>query len=211
MYEILFYVALFIGIIPLLILILKKRAFDFKEPIAPFVWLTALATLYELVGTVLLKLNTAYWFQIYSFLEIVTLGYFFFKLFQPKYKTVFQVFLVLLIVAYCVSFFFWGEKSKLIPNAINKTSVTLFVLAFSFLWYKTLYGKREIYNPLQQSVYYFVLGFSIYYAGTFFLFLLSSPIFNSNLYFYNYWLVNILATFILRILLITGVWKLKQD
>ena len=211
MYQILFYIALFIGFIPLLILFLKKRAFDLKKPIIPFVWLTALATLYEFIGTGLLEIKTSYWFQVYSFLEIITLSYFFFKLFQPKYKIAFWVFLVLLITTYGFSFFFWNENAGLIPKAINKTPLTLFVLTFSFLWFKELFKKMKIQNPWQNADFYFVSGFAIYYSSTFFLFLLGSFIFNSNVYFYDYWLVNIIATLILRIFLIIGVWKMKQD
>lgn len=211
MYFFFAYVALFIGIIPLLILFLKKRVFDFKEPIIPFVWLTALATLYEFIGTVLLQIKTSYWFQVYSFLEIVTLSYFFFKLFQPKYKTAFRVFLVLLLTTYGFSFFFWDENAGLIPKAINKIPLTLFVLTFSFLWFKELFKKMEIQNPWQNTDFYFVSGFSVYYSSTFFLFLLGNFIFNSNIYFYDYWLINVMATLILRTFLIIGVWKMKQD
>lgn len=211
MYFFFAYVALFIGIIPLLILFLKKRVFDFKEPIIPFVWLTALATLYEFIGTVLLQIKTSYWFQVYSFLEIVTLSYFFFKLFQPKYKTAFRVFLVLLLTTYGFSFFFWDENAGLIPKAINKIPLTFFVLSFSFLWFKELFKKMEIQNPWQNTDFYFVSGFSVYYSSTFFLFLLGNFIFNSNIYFYDYWLINIMTTLILRTFLIIGVWKMKQD
>lgn len=188
-----------------MILFVKKKGFDFKEPITPFIWLTALATLYELIGTRLLKLNTTYWFQLYSLLEFIALYYFFFKLFQPKYKTVFRLFLILLVITYFFSFFFWNENSSLIPKAINKTPVTLFVMVFCFICFKNYLGKTE----KQSSVFYFILGFSVYYSSTFFLFLWSNFIFYSNLYFYDFWIINILATLILRIFLIAGVWKMK--
>lgn len=211
MYQIFFYIVLFIGIIPLLVLFLKKRAFDFKEPITPFIWLTAFATLYEFIGTGLLEIKTSYWFQLYSFLEIITLSYLFFKLFQPKYKTAFWVFLVLLLTTYSFSLFFWDENAGLIPKAINEVPLTLFVLTFSFLWFKELFNKMEIQSPWQDTDFYFVSGFSVYYSSTFFLFLLGNFIFNSNIYFYDYWLINVMATLILRTFLIIGVWKMKQD
>ncbi len=205
------YIALFIGIIPLSILLLKKRVFDFKEPITPFVWLTAFATLYEFFCSVILKINTNYWSQFYSLIEFIALYYFFFKLLKPKYKNVVQGFLILLATSYFLSFFFWNENSSFIPKAINKTPLTFFVLTFSFLWFKELFKKMEIQNPWQNADFYFVSGFSVYYSSTFFLFLLGSFIFNSNVYFYDYWLINIIATFILRTFLIIGVWKMKQN
>lgn len=211
MYQILFYIALFIGFIPLLILFLKKRAFDSKEHITPFVWLTALATLYEFIGTVLLKINTTYWSQLYSFLAFLTLYYFFFKLFRPNYKNAFRIYFILFTIIFCISFFFWTDKNTFITRAINRIPLTLFVLTFSFFWFKELFKKMKIQNPWQNADFYFVSGFAIYYSSTFFLFLLGSFIFNSNVYFYDYWLVNIIATLILRIFLIIGVWKMKQD
>ncbi len=211
MYQVFFYIALFIGIIPLLILFIKKRAFDFKEPVTPFIWLTAFATLYEFIGTGLLEIKTSYWFQLYSFLEIVTLFYFFFKLFKAKYKTAFGIFLVLLVTTYSFSFFFWNENSGLISNAKNKASITFFVLTFSFLWFKELFKKMDIQNPWQNDNFYFVSAFSVYYSSTFFLFLLGGFISNSNVHLYDYWLINVMATLILRTFLIIGVWKMKQD
>lgn len=211
MYQVFFYTTLFIGIIPLSIVFLKKRPFDFKEPITPFIWLTAFATLYEFIGTGLLEIKTPYWFQLYSFLELVTLFYFFFKLFKTRYKTIFGIFLVLLVITYSFSFFFWNENSSLIPKAINKTPLTLFVLTFSFLWVKELFEKMEIQNPWQNPDFHFVSGLFVYYSSTFFLFLLANYIFESNVYFYDYWLINVIATLLLRTFLIIGVWKMKQD
>lgn len=211
MYQIFFFIALLIGIIPLLILFFYKKALDFNRAIIPFVWITALATLYEFVGTGLFKFNTSYWFKIYSFLEIVSVYYFFLKLFKPKYKKIVQGFLILLIITCIYSFFYWNKDEGLILIATNKSPLTLFVLTFSFLWFKELFYKMEIQNPWQNANFYFVSGFLLYYSSTFFLFLLASFLFKSNVYFYDYWLINIVATIILRTSLIIGVWKMKQD
>ncbi len=67
----------------------------------------------------------------------------------------------------------------------------------------------EIPDLMDSSVFYFITGFFMYYSTTLALFLMSSFIFTSELYFYDYWLVNVIATLILRICLIVGVWKMK--
>jgi hypothetical protein len=170
-----------------------------------------LATLYEFIGTVLFKINTTYWSQLYSFLAFLTLYYFFFKLSRPNYKNAYHIFFILFIIIFCISFFFWTDENTFITRAINRIPLTLFVLTFSFLWFKELFKKMEIQNPWQNANFYFVSGFSIYYSSTFFLFLLGNLIFNSNIYFYDYWLINVMATLILRTFLIIGVWKMKQD
>lgn len=208
MHQVLFFTALFIGIIPLLIVLAQKRALNFIEPIIPFIWLTAVATLYEFFGSVMLKINTSYWWQLYSLLEFITLYYFFYKLFGSSYKKTFILFVILLSVTYIISCVFWGEQ--FISTAINRIPLTLFVFTFSFKWFKELFKKMEIINPWQKANFYFVSGLSIYYSSTLFLFLLSNYIFMSNEYSYDYWLINVIATFILRIFLTMGIWKMKQ-
>lgn len=208
MYSILLYTALFAGILPLLMAFSKKGAFVFKEPIAPFIWLIFLATLYEGIGTIVLKIDSSYWNKIYSLLEFLTVFYFYFKLFQPRFKTIFLLFFVLLLLTHIISFY-WAEYSPLIVIAVNKTPLTFLVLLGSFWWVRDLFRSDEIQNLWQNSTFYFVSAFYIYYLVTMPLFLMGSFIFDSDLYFYDFAIVNILATLILRILLTIGVWKMK--
>lgn len=219
MYTVVFYIALFIGFIPLLVLFLKKRAFDRNHPVVPFIWLTAIASLYEFVGTGLLKINTAYWFQLYPLLSFLALHYFFSGLLKPLYKNVFRISLILFIIIYGISFLYWEDHDKLVSSAINRSYITLFIVIFTFIWFKSLfekldssniYEKVDIPNLWQSALFYFISGMFIYYSTTFFLFLSSSFIYISNLYLRDYWLVNVLATLILRTFLIVGVWKMKR-
>lgn len=209
MYYIFLYIALFAGILPLLVLFSKKRAIAFKESITPFIWLTFIATLYELVGSIILKINIDYWYQVYSLLEFLTVFYFYFKLFQPRFKTIFYFFIFFWTVIYGISFYCWVEYSSFIALAINTIPLTFFVLFFSLRWVRDLFKSDEIQNLWQNPTFYFVAAFYIYYLVTMPLFLMSSFIFDSNLYFYDFAIVNIMATLILRILLTIGVWKMK--
>lgn len=211
MYQIFFYAALFIGIIPICILLLQKKAFSTNDGIIPFVWLTGIATVYELIGTVIFKINTNYWFQLYPLLEFLAVFYFFSNLFKEKYKIIFRVFLALFIISYFLSFIFWSSSQKFLPLAINTIPLTVFVLFCSYAWFKRMFETTSIENPWQNSSFYFVSGFLVYHSSTFLLFILGNYLFNSNKYIYDYWLVNILATFVLRTFLIIGVCKMKQD
>ena len=211
MYYPLIYIALFLGVIPLVILFSKKRAFVASESIMPFVWLIFIATLYEIIATFLFKINTAYWFQLYSLLEFLTIYYFFYKLFHFTYNKTLKLFLALLISVYVISLFFLDANNILISEAINRIPITIFSFTFSFIWFKELFNKMEIENPLNYPTFYFVSGLAIYYSGTTILFLLSSLIFESDSYFYNFWTVNVLATLFLRIFLIIGVWKMERE
>ncbi len=221
MYQIIFYTALFIGVVPLLVaFVLKKKEIYLKHPVFPLVVLTALATLYEFVGSKILEINTVYWFQLYPLIEFITLYYFFSRI-LPEYRKFLRIFLPLAIIFYSASFFYLDEENKFVSLAINRNFIAFFALVFSSIWLKDLFNKLKNLNPFekieipniwQSDIFYFVTGIAVYHTATFSLFLLSSFIFNSsNLYFYNYWLVNLLATLFFRIFLIIGVWKMKQD
>jgi hypothetical protein len=210
LYIVVFYIALFIGVLPLFFLFVKKRAFDKSHPVVPFLWLTAIASFYEFFGSVLLKINTSYWFQLYPFLSFLLLYYFFFNLLKPDYKYLFRVFFILFIIVYGISFYFWSDNDRFVSSAINRSSITIFVFTFASLWFKNVFEKMDIPNLWQNDMFYFIVGLTFYYSSTIFLFLSSIFILNSNLYFYDFWLVNVIATLVLRILLCLGVWKMKQ-
>lgn len=211
MYIVVFYIALFIGALPLFLLVIKKRVFDKNHPVIPFLWLTAIASFYELFGSVLLKINTSYWFQLYPFLSFLALYHFFFYLLKPDYKNLFRMFFILFIVFYGISLYFWSDNDRFISSAINRSFITIFVFTFALIWFKNVFEKMDIPNLWQNDIFYFIVGLTIYYSSTIFLFLSSIFIYNSNLYFYDFWLVNVIATLVLRILLCLGVWKMKQD
>lgn len=208
MYSILLYTALFAGILPLLMAFPKKRAFVFKEPITPFIWLIFLATLYEGIIAIVLKTNIIYWNHIYSFLEILTVFYFYFKLFHPRFKTILILLFVLLILTHIISFYLI-DTSLFIAVAVNTVPLTSLVILGSFWCVRDLFKSDETQNLWQNPAFYFVSAFYIYYLVTMPLFLMANFIFDSNLYFYDFAIVNIMATLILRILLTIGVWKMK--
>ena len=219
MSDYIFFFTLFIGIIPLLILFIKKRAFDKNHPIVPFIWLTALASAYEFIFTIILKINTSYWFQLYALLSFLALFYFFFKLLKLQFKTVLKWSLIVFLIIYANSFIYWTEMSQYISTAINRAYITVFVLFFTVIWFKTLFEKLQystvfekidVQNLWQSEIFYFISGIFIYYSTTLFLFLSINYIFNNNsIYFYDYWFVNTLATLLFRTLMIVSVWKMK--
>jgi hypothetical protein len=200
--------ALFIGIIPFSILLWKKRALDNKEAVVPFIWVTAVATLYEYFVTELLYINSTYWFQLYTFLEIVCLFYYFYRILGQQYKKSIYLMLALLLIVYTISCFFWSNMSSLVSLAINACSISLFIFIFAFLHFKTLMEKEN--SLWEQPNFHFTVGFSIYYSCTLLLFLLSKELYKTN-HSLDPWLINILAGIILRTLLITGTWKMKAN
>jgi len=211
LYDALTYIALLSGVLPLSILVIRYKSVLVKGHIMPFIYLTATATAYEFFCSLLLNVNSSYWSQAYSLFELCTIYYFYNKTFQRKYKSLFILSFVVLVVTYCVSAFFWTSTNSLLAKAINKLPITVFVLGFSFMWVKDLFGEMAIDAPQNSSTFYFITGLSMYYSITFLLFLFGYYIANSSDYFYDFWVINIIATIILRICLTVGVWKMKPN
>lgn len=209
LYEVVYYLALFIGIIPLSILLWNKKAFDHKEAVIPFVWITAIATLYEYFGTEVLYINSTYWFQLYSFLEIVFLFYYFYRIFGSKYKKSLYSMLAVLLITYIISCFFWSDKSSNIPLAINACSVSLFVFIFAFLHFNSLMTEET--SVWKQPNFLFTVGFSLYYSATLLLFVFCEYLDRTTSNLDEYWIINIFALLVIRILLIIGTWKMQAE
>ena len=219
MFEILFFLCFVIGLIPIVILFLRKRILNFRHPVVPFVWLTLISSLYEYIVTELFEINAAYWFQFYSLSAFISILYFFLKTLKFKYIFLFRLSILFFIITYLSSFMFWDTDNFLISTAINNVYLTCIVILFTLLWVKEIFENIENKSPFENEnminlweseIFYFVSGLFIYYCTTFFLFLSSNLILSSKLYFYDYWLVNILAVILLRLLLIISVWKMKK-
>lgn len=202
------YIVLFLGIVPLTILIYRKEAFSLDQPAVPFLWLTAISAGYEYIGSLLLGLDTTYWFSVYNLLEFICLFYFFYKVLKDNHRAILYSFSILFGIAYIYSLIHLNDVLESV--AINAIPTFLIVATCCGLWFKNLFEKTAISNLWQNAEFYFISGFVIYYSGTFLLFLMSDFIFKSNLYFYNYWFMNIAAGLILRVLLIIGTWKMKS-
>lgn len=201
-------IILYSGFIPLIILIFKKKALDFKEPIVPFIWITAIASIYEILNTKVFLVNASYWFQIYPLLEIIGLYFFFSKVFKEKHESVIKLFVIILLIIYSSSFLLWNSYINLQSHSLNKSFITLFVLLGCFTWFKNLFKNIEVENLWSLPSFYFISAFFMYYSSTILLFSLGNFIYSSKEMF-DLWWVNVLASLILRILLTIGTWKMK--
>lgn len=202
-------ITLYSGIIPLIILLFKKIAFNFKEPIVPFIWITAIASIYEIIGTGFLQINTSYWFQIYSFLEIIGLYYFFSKLSKGKHTVITNLLFIVLLIAYSISFIFWKDNGSLQAHSINSSSITFTVVIGCIFWFKNLFKDITEEYLWNIPTFYFIAAILMYYCSTLLLFSLGNIVF-SDTYLNDYWLINVIATLILRILLTIGTWKMRS-
>src|SRR5690606_31765934 len=134
-----------------------KPGSERPKSIYPFIWLLALATVYELFGTTIFKLNTAYWFQLYTPLEFFAIYYYYRKILYPAYSLFFKIALLFFGIVYLVScFFIWRPESKLFSTLVNQVPLTIFVIIGSFLWFRELFSDMNIENLWKNPHFYFV-------------------------------------------------------
>lgn len=208
--TILFYSALLSGFLPWSLLCFRKKTFVFRSaPVAPYLFYILVATLYELVATQIFRINTSYWFQLSLLLEAMTLFYFFNKITLSYHALLKNVVFGVVLIIYGLSFFLWKETTSLTPYAINHLALFLLVLTGLFLWVQRLFGETTVKNLWAYPDFYFVAGIAFYYFSTLFLFLFSRYIYEQHLGLSDFWLLNVVATLILRLTLTLGVWKIR--
>lgn len=209
-YYVLLYVTLLTGLFPLIMFIGKGNHLNKQNNyVLPLILLIAVSSIYEYVVSGVLKISVIPWYQIHSLLEFLALYYLFIKLIVQRPKWFFLTFLGLFLLIYVYSFFCLKEDSAFLAKSINKSFLTLFIMWCSFLWVKQIFDQKKILSLYKESSLYVVMGLFFYYSTTISLFMLSSYIYNNDIYFNDYWLVNIIASLILRIILSIGVWKMK--
>lgn len=210
---VLLYFVIVFGISPFLYFLVARRqsAIELK-PILPYVFLTFISSLYEFFGTLTFGWNVSFWFLIYDILDFFCVFYFFHIILQKKYSKIFATFLVLFIALCCYLYLHYYINDFLIVNNYFKGFITFFVLLFSILWFVKMFAEVYVDNLLNNSTFYFISGFILYYCGTLFLFLLSNYILEvDSALFQSYWVVNIVLNFVLRTLLLVGLWKAKVN
>lgn len=207
----LLYFVIIFGITPLLYYFIarSKNARELK-PIIPFITLTFVSSLYELFGSLIFGWNVSYWFVFFEILAFLCIYYFYFEILQKQFLKLFLLTLFLFLgFCFYLSLNFIIKDFFIVSSYLN-TFTTLFILFFTIIWFRRLILDASVENLLENSTFYFISGFILYYFGTLFLFLISNYLYKFDaLSLQSYWVVNIILNLILRILLIVGLWKAR--
>lgn len=201
--------AILFGLLPIAFYWVLKPKLDKKiNGIVPFLYIVFIASVYEFVGTLLLKINAGNWIITYKILAFFSISYFFYFLLGKKYKTIFSLFIITFLVIFFITFNDWDSKNFLVVNSYLATHLTAFVLFFSIIWTKKVVENK---TPFDYN-FYFVFGLVLYYTGTIFLFLIANELYKiSKVDYQLYWLFNIFFNLVLRTSLIIGIWKAKRN
>jgi hypothetical protein len=209
-YAFLFYTALILGVIPLLLVIFNYSKFKKKRnPILPYLIVVFVASFYEYFGTHLLEINSTNWLITYKVLAISSLQYFFYHILQKKFKLLFIAFSIIFIVTFIYHLPYLNNTTVLDISAYLNAITTSLVLTFSVLRFIQFETKTVEYYTKRDTNFYFIMGLVLMYGGTLFLFLYAKNLYFTNKeLFITAWMLNLFLNIVNRTLLIIGVWKL---
>jgi hypothetical protein len=203
-------IILLLGFCPFLFFLLKINIFKSFKSIIPFVFLIFLSSSYELIFSYFLKINVSFWFLVYNILSFFCVFYFFYFELKRKNNNFFLLTFILFVILLIYLYQNFNMQEVLIINSYLKIFITSFILICTTLWFVKLIKEGFLLNLLQTGSFYFIAGFVIYYCGTLFLFLLSDQLYKTDpKLFTYYWGINIFLNFVLRTLLLVGLWKLR--
>lgn len=200
------------GLVPFLLLVFAVKKKKKIGSILPFTLVVFIASIYEFVASILLKINVENWFFIYAFTAFYSILYFYYILNPKEKKNIFLVIATLFLLVFVVSFYHKFSVSFLVISSFFNVYQTLIVFLFSILWFKKIFEDLEFDNLFNSPDFYFISGLLLYYCGSVVLFLLANDIYATDqANFQYYWLLNVILNFILRTLLIVGIWKAQRE
>lgn len=172
MREFIFYFFNVLGVLPLILYFLKgSRNKDYLKFLLPFIVLMFIASIYETIFTHILKIGSTPWFRIYSFLEFYTLLYFYWKLLNRKWLSLF--FGIVYLLNYCHLIYEWvyfpSKSFNLISCDVITTSL---VLVFTTVWLIEIFKKMEETSLHLNPLFYIIGAILLFYCSTFIMFIL---------------------------------------
>lgn len=210
MFQWLLYFALILGLFPLSILIIRRKAAIKTTFILPFLFIVFAASLYEGLATVMLEVPTILWFRVYLLLEFLALAYYFYHLLKKRFKFFFSF----SVISYCILFIILipslYDGHNLLADAYLSIFEVIFVYIGIIIWFRNTFSELSEESMLRIPHFYFISGFLMYFSGTLFLYLMGDIfLYSSSINFESYWNLNIIFNIILRLFLIAGAWKMK--
>lgn len=211
MYELTIYFALLLGLVPVAFFYVRGgNIFSSQaQSFLPFLYLTAIASLYEFFGSIVAGLDVAIWFRLCGLLEFLALLYFFCSVLPAKIHRLLYGLAIIFAVEF-VFFLFYGDMNEelFIDSILNCTTYSLIVASVMYYFVKCfdmLHFERAL---LDWTVFCFMEGTLFYYSSIFFLFLMAhSVLISSPGNFADYWALNVIAIIVFRTILIFGIWK----
>lgn len=204
------YFAIGIGLVPMLILLFRdvsSRYYSVIRAIKPYFWLLFIGSLYELIATKILKIPSGFWFTLYTYLEFLTLWYFFRMLFPKTLRVFSYLLLILITIGFIFILMNWSYDIHHLLEAYLVVPTSIFVFIHVFLWCRELFKKTELVSLWEMPISYFIGGLFVYFSLGVLPSLLIYQIIKTTGFFSKYWMVFIAASILMRIMMIIGLLK----
>lgn len=207
MFQYFTHITLALGMVPLAVFLARRKKQSIESYyFLPFIVLLALSTVYELVFTLLFKRNVNFWFSFYLLLEFYTLSYFFLKL--SANKTLWTVFSVAYLLLFGALYLYRNDSNELVLDGYLSAFTFVTILTYSITWFLKIIHQLTDTSLVKNHLFYYIGGMLIYLTGTLFLFLMGNMIYlESRSDFQDFWFLNVLFSFLFRVLIIIGIWK----
>ncbi len=156
---------------------------------------------------VYLKLNTSWWFNLYTFFEFAIIGIFYIWLFKNSEPTQFIIVTATVILGFIGIFLF--TLIEYAPNELNTKSLGLEATIFIFIsvgYFYVLLNKMEFENPYYNPIFWINSGVLIYFSGAFFSFMFSAPKFQEL----GIWSIHSVIHLIFMLFILIGFWKVRK-
>ncbi len=210
LHEVLYYLAATWGLVLFWYYYVNRHRFDFEmKAIEPYMWLTALAGIYEVVVTKWLFVDSTAWFRIFSLLEVSTLLYFFNRI-VSGFRPFFWISLLVYMSAFTYMLIKFEEFDIQDADQVLVLITTLIVYVYGIGWFRQKFMHPKDESLLQSGTFYIISGLLIYFSATIFLFLSAKLIYHNHKELYmQYWTFNIFMVSLTRLIFTIGVWKAR--
>lgn len=209
--EFLLYFVYLLGILPLLFYLIKgSKNISYLKFLLPFIILMFIASIYEAIFTHILQIGTKPWFRIYSFLEFYTILYFYWKLLNRKWLSLF--FGIVYLLNYCHLIYEWIYFPRIGFNLISSDIIiTSLVLVNSIIWFVDVFKKMEE-EPLHiNPLFYIIAALLLCYCSSFIVFVVTDYMKQYKMKIRDFYMIVIYAGIILRGTLTIVCWKANKS
>ncbi|RZJ71716.1 hypothetical protein [Flavobacterium sp.] len=201
------YFTLALGFLPMAIFVFGKRRVSLETRfVFPYIILLSVASAYEFVFSLWLLYNVNLWFSSYLLLEFLTISYFFCRLLR-SWKLWCGVALAY-VVFFLLLHFQRRENNELVLDGYLSAVTFVATVVLATAWFVRSMKELAYGYLVKDYVFLYVGAILVYLAGTLFLFLFSGLIYDQNHdAFIELWWLNILFSFISRIVFSVAVWR----
>lgn len=211
MFDILMYFAIFIQVLPILLLlsIRNKVQIFLKRTLFLLCTINIVTDLLSIIMAPIYKNNNPIYHVYTLVIGIIIL---------IMYKSFFKIKILKSIINFSIIFFsilsifiFFYHDGYKYNNTVSNILLSILIVTLSFVYFYILFIDMKIKNLLIHPPFWIISAFLIFYGSTFYLSLFEDFISSYNYNLLNYtWPVQLITTIIFNLILAKGIWTMRK-